>query len=242
MWRQVPLIGSLGTQGSPERWLVALALLGWSLIAVLSGIFGMAMCMAAGAARQDTSHLIISSVPMQIAMTLLMLPLLAGTVRYVKLRSFECRRRRSVTMTIIGYVGVWFSGNVVLTLVAWGAHAAGIIASALAVASLVLAAVWQISPAKHLALLACHRHYPLYPTGGRADASCLYQGAANGLYCFSSCGPMMLAAMLSPYPVIAMLCVFLMLCVERYERRRPRVETGYALLAAAAVTLATAYI
>jgi hypothetical protein len=235
VWKKVPVVGSLGSAGSPERWLLPAAVLGWLAIALLSSQ-GIAMCTASDASQRPAPYFIASYLTAHLAMTLLMLPLVANTLRHVRRRSFEWRRRRSILMAVTGYFCVWLVGNTVLSSTILGLQGAGMTGGALAIVSLILAAFWQLTPGKRLMLNACHRQFPLEATGFRADISCLRQGASNGVYCFASCSFMMLAAMLSLYPTLALTSILLLICFERYDRRGPRRETAYALLGAAVIT------
>ena len=101
-----------------------------------------------------------------------------------------------------------------------------------AAAAFLVAAVWQVTPAKGWALRACHRTRPLKPTGLSADASCLQFGADVSAACMVSCGPMMLAAMASPWPTWALAGVFVVALRERYVWRPPIRATALALAAA----------
>jgi len=87
-------------------------------------------------------------------------------------------------------------------------------------------AIWQLTPAKRWALGACHYTAPLYPTGLRADASCLTLGMRIAGACVVSCGPMMLAAMAAPVPVPALGGVFVVALFERHVWRPPTAITA----------------
>jgi hypothetical protein len=101
-----------------------------------------------------------------------------------------------------------------------------------AAAAFLAAAAWQVMPAKAWALRACHRTRPLEPSGVRADASCLLFGARVSAACMVSCGPMMLAAMASPCPSLALAGVFVVALRERYVWRPPIRGTALALASA----------
>ena len=56
-----------------------------------------------------------------------------------------------------------------------------------------MAAAWQLTRWKLVALRACHRPVPLPPLGRRADAAVVRFGVRNGSACVGSCWAMMLA-------------------------------------------------
>src|SRR4029077_832088 len=63
--------------------------------------------------------------------------------------------------------------------------------------ALALAALWQLTPLKRKAMLACHRSRPLPPRGWRARAGGVDFAVHNGGACSAPCWAMSLAAPLA---------------------------------------------
>jgi predicted metal-binding membrane protein len=171
-------------------------------------------------------------------MTLAMLPLLAvSPIRHVAIRSFAARRQRSILVFLAAACLPWLMlGLISLSILAamprsWTGNPV-VIAS-----GFIVAALWQITPMKHLALYRCHRTFPLAPTGWQADRDCAAHGFAYGQICVVSCWAMMLAATLASHGLIANLCIQGVALWERRARvPRSRVSAGM-LIAAAVVVL-----
>ncbi|HEY0332078.1 MAG TPA: DUF2182 domain-containing protein [Rhodopseudomonas sp.] len=129
-----------------------------------------------------------------IAMLLAMMPpLLTQPIAHLRQRSLARRRWRALAVFAAGYALVWCCAGAVL------------IASALALSllqtvsgvpawgfALMLALLWQFSPAKQLCLNRCHRLSRLSAFGLRAELDCLRYGAVHGVWCVGSCWALML--------------------------------------------------
>jgi hypothetical protein len=232
-------LGFADRRAPPWPWgVIAASLSGWVwLLAAAPGGFA-GLCTRAGwigrfAAEWRAGLLapqLLGCALMALAMSVaMMLPLTMASLRYVAVRSFPWRRGRSIGAWLAAYLGLWTLAILTasLPLMAVAALARPMVAAG----AFLLAAAWQLTPAKLWALQACHRIQPLHPTGVRADGSCFVYGARIAAACLVSCGPMMFAAMASPWPTLAMIGVFV---VALYERYRPRPSTAAASLAFAA--------
>jgi hypothetical protein len=224
-----------------EWWIPAASLAGWIWLVAAGDARGFAgLCASggpigrligewrAGILAGDVAGCLLMSLAMTLAM---MLPLTIDAQRYVALRSFPWRRARALGGWLIGYLVPWLAVTwivslALMTLVGPAAR------PWVAAVGFLVAAAWQMTPAKAWALRACHRTRPLEPSGVRADASCLLFGARVGAACMASCGPMMLAAMASPWPTLARAGVFVVALRERYVWRPPIRATALALAAA----------
>ena len=161
-------------------------------------------------------------------MVVAMVPVLAvPMIRHISARSFPQRRGRATGLFLAGAFAVWLgvglAASVILALlpaVRWAA-AVGFLAAAL----------WQLSPAKRLALSRCHRTFALAASGWTADRDCLLFGARNGIACVTSCWAMMLAAMFAGHGPLLSLCVQGVALAER-RSRGPCVKASAAVLAA----------
>ena len=147
----------------------------------------------------------------------MMLPRAGAMLRHVAGRSFAARRRRAAAEFLAGYLAAWTLLGVLLVPLA--AAAPGLLGGAcVPAAGFLLAAAWQCTAAKRLALLRCHRTGPLSPWGWHADRDCLGFGLAHGKDCAASCWAMMLACMLASHALLPMLCVQAIAASERRAR------------------------
>jgi hypothetical protein len=224
-----------------EWWIPAASLAGWGwLVAADQGRGFAGLCAGAGPIGRligewragILASQLAGCLLMSLAMTLaMMLPLTIDAQRYVALRSFPWRRARALGGWLVGYLVPWIATASIASLtlmIAIGPAARPWVAAA----AFLAAAVWQVTPVKGRALRACHRTRPLKPSGLSADASCLLYGARVGGACMASCGPMMFAAMASPWPTLALAGVFVVVLRERYVWRSPTRATALALAAA----------
>ena len=83
-----------------------------------------------------------------------------------------------------------------------------------------LAAAWQLTPWKWSALRRCHGvRVPRRETDGRAR---LRTGAVHGVWCGASCGPAMVAMVLTGHPLVLMVGLTIGLTTERVAARPVR--------------------
>jgi len=221
--------------GAGEKALVAVSAASWIGLIVCSGVNGgAAICGAPwrGLFVGDLERRGLMASVMTLAM---MLPLTSASLRFVVLRSFPWRRRRAVGWWLAGYLGLWALAILLLSLVASAAESAARGGAWPAAGAFLFAAVWQLTPVKQWALRACHHTQPLYPTGARGDLSCAGFGVRIAGACVVSCGPLMLAAIAAPAPILAMAAAFAAALFERRVWRPPTAPTaiGLALIAAA---------
>lgn len=197
---------------NPQWWALALSGAAWLL-------------MISGAAHShhgmhDATHELVAWMVMSVAM---MVPMVAGSIRLSAQRSFWRRRHRAAAGFLTGYLACWLLVGVAVLLLPLRAGPAE---TAIA---FVVAAVWQLTPWKRRALVACHWRMPLAPRGWRADRDCLRFGWGCGLRCFVSCWALMLACFLSGHALAATAAGAAVGLAERYLVRDQR------LLAAALV-------
>lgn len=184
---------------------------------------------------------LLASVPMWGAMALaMMVPAALPAVRHVARNSLYWRRRRAAAEFLAVFVALWTAfGLLLLTpLTAWdAAQSQPALAGALAAAAL-----WQLTPLKHRALLACHRSHPLPPRGWRASAGTANFALRNGAACVGSCWAMMAAASLAgPGRLLWMGAMTGVMAGEKLiDRPRWARRRVAALLAAAAAGVALA--
>ena len=167
----------------------------------------------------------------------MMLPVVGGQVHTVATRSLWSRRHRGPVFFVAAFVAVWFAvGGVLVALVApLGPGGSG---SWLALVLLV-AAAWQVAPARRRLLRRCSALRLGHPSGVDADLDCARAGFRSALRCVATCGPMM-AAMTLSHSLALMAALTLILLGERSRgpdplRRAGRAREAWALLGLAAL-------
>jgi predicted metal-binding membrane protein len=137
-----------------------------------------------------------AGLPFWIAMVAaMMLPSAVPVARFVTVNSLRRRRLRAAGEFVAGYLAVW---------VGFGAIAVALMPSTasrtVAAAVLVVAAVWQLTPAHRAVVRGCHRTWPLPASGVRAEVAAVRFGLAHGGNCVALCGCLMLAMCCAPGP------------------------------------------
>jgi predicted metal-binding membrane protein len=151
----------------------------------------------------------------------MMFPMVLEPIRTTAERSLWRRRHRAISGFLTGYLGTWLMFGVVASVLvaalrtkAWWPQAGVAAASGFGAALL-----WQVTPIKRRAAIACHRTLPLAPAGWRADRDCLRYGWVVGRSCLVSCWALMLACLLAGHSVGAMVGVTAVSWAERYMVR-----------------------
>jgi hypothetical protein len=150
----------------------------------------------------------------------MMFPLAIAPVRMTAERSLWRRRHRAIAEFLAGYVLVWL---VVGAIGIWALTTLPVVAwlgwDGLTIVGLVVAAAWQLAPAKRRALRACHRTAPLAGRGWRADRDCVAYGLTSGGRCVLNCWAMMFACLLSAHSIPVMVAATIVGLRERYALR-----------------------
>jgi predicted metal-binding membrane protein len=174
--------------------------------------------------------------------TAMMLPPALPAVGYVAVNSFYWRRRRAVVEFVIVFLAIWVAYNAAVLAVVGATHLAA--SPIVPVATLGLAALWQLTPAKRRALQACHRTRALPPKGWRATAGVADFGLRNAGACVASCWAMMLTTAFVGLPSVLWMAVLTgLITAERFSSRPGRASRrvaatlGLAAIAAAALAL-----
>jgi hypothetical protein len=157
----------------------------------------------------------------------MMLPLAVPMAAYVELRSFPRRRAAMVAAFLLGHTAIWFAAGVTFYAMTLAA-----LAAPRAVLGLMIAAslIWQLHPARALALAACHRTGPLAAHGSAAIRSASTFGLTLGTRCVASCWQFMLPVLGGADHLLLMAAAVALSLHERSSRRlEPR--TGAAVLA-----------
>ncbi|HEY4042803.1 MAG TPA: DUF2182 domain-containing protein [Rhodopila sp.] len=226
----------------PEWWLLAAGVGAWLILLLPPAHEHSLLCtsVAFGASQPffsgawSTAWLPLTGnlagwVLMTIAM---MAPLIVLPVRHVAFRSFRDRRHRAIGEFLAGYFGVWIGFGVVLIAMLQSVGLGG--RDVIPAVGYLMAAAWQLTPSKRIALWRCHRTVPLAPEGWLADLACLRFGIGIGASCLASCWALMALPMLASHGLGSMACIEAAMIHERYQRRmRPRMAASVALLALA---------
>jgi predicted metal-binding membrane protein len=185
----VMLVGG-GTSGGVSEPLQGTKSLG-GLPAMICALPGMA---SAPAGSGTNATLLGAPVGTALAMWALMvaammLPAELPAIAHVGANSLRWRRQRSMLIFAAVYLALWIGfGAVLLTMSRLWAPPHGV--GALVAASLV-AAAWQLTPAKLRAAQDCHRTYPLAPRGWAATHSVAAFAVRHGAACLRSCWALM---------------------------------------------------
>jgi predicted metal-binding membrane protein len=196
---------AVATKG-PWLALIAVDLAGWVVLA--NSHFSLLMpdlCsslpgdwMAQGSARvvsalilNPPAQLIMSCLIMLVAM---MTPLLAQPIAHLLNHNPVRLRAPAIALFVATYAGVWLLAACILMAVAVAlkayASAAALPTPALAV---VIALIWQATPAKQTCLNRCHRFPRLSAFGSATVWHCVPCGAMTALWCVGACWALMLA-------------------------------------------------
>jgi len=103
----------------------------------------------------------------------MMFPFILETVRYIAGSSLWPRRHRSIALFLIGYLVPWLAPGLAVWLLhefEWGRH------WLLTPAAFLVAAAWLRTLISQSADAACHRGYPLAPSGWLADRTAVRYG------------------------------------------------------------------
>ena len=170
----------------------------------------------------------------------MMLPVVAGPVKFTAAHSLRQRRQRGMTWFVGGYVMLWLMAGFLLAMTVTAVHFDAWPQPAAGVSALVLAAAWQMVPLRRRLSMSCHRTMPLSPAGWAADRDCLRYGWLIGERCLLVCLPLMLACVATRHNLIVLAILTVLSVTERYsDRPDVRLLTLTPLLAAAAVIAST---
>ena len=210
---------------------LSLSALGW--ICILANVGGVADFHHAGGYDPGAMGDAMSSPGMALAMhpstalaagwalmlVAMMSPVLIPDIRHIRLQSLK-RHRTGVTMLFVaGYVAVWMVvGLVLLAASLWlGVSMPGSYFPAIAV--LLLALAWQMSPVKQRCLNRCHALFEMPAFGKDAAIAALRSGLVRGIWCAGSCWLLMLLPLvLHLGHLVVMAAVTILILGERLEQ------------------------
>ena len=162
--------------------------------------------------------------PMLLVMSVaMMLPGSLPAVKHVATHSFRWRRGRALAQFLLIYLAVWvLFGALALTLLGQ----LRLSPRTELLASLAIAAGWQLTSLKRRAVRDCHRSVPLPPSGWPAVVGVCRFASVNANACVRSCWAMMLTTAVLP-PAEMVVCMPLLTGMISAEKvgRRPRLAT-----------------
>lgn len=152
----------------------------------------------------------------------MMAPPLIVPMRYISDRSLARRRVRAILLFGASYAGVWTAAGLILTMLAEQFRRSAPDSRLFIPSGIVLALLWQFSPAKQRCLNRVHVHPDLTAFGWTADATAVRFGLVHGFWCCGSCWTLMLLPLLVYRGhVVVMAVVTLWLWAEQLESPMP---------------------
>jgi hypothetical protein len=222
----------------PEWWSLALSVCAWTLLIVSRGSHVdhathgdvLPPSFAAASLRALGDWLV-----MVVAM---MTPLVTSSIRTTAARSLWRRRHRAIAAFLVGYVLPWaLVGLPVAAFSVWTRPAASRQLPLAVSAAFLVAAAWQLAPAKRRALVACHRTAPIAPYGWRATRDAVRYGRMIGATCLVSCLPLMLVCAIAGHSLAPMAAATAVGVAERSTPKATARTTAAALVVLGLLTL-----
>lgn len=161
----------------------------------------------------------------------MMLPLTLPAVGHVAFNTIRARRQRAMAIYVGCFIGTWVvlgaaalvARDALVDLRVWNGRL-------IVVATLCIAAVWQISRFKRRALYQCRQTIPLPPRGVAADAACARFGVLQAWRCVRTCWALMLVmVVIEEGTLLAMTAMTGLVLLEGYTllgRRLLRLSAG----------------
>lgn len=224
-------VGRFGRR-HPEWTAALIAVWAWGVLITLHGFHILADA-PAGPVGHDLGGWIIMTMAMMIPPTL-------PSARHVALNSMRYRRQRAMAVFLASYLAVWAGFGLVTVPFAAGRSAVtGTGALDLAVvATLAVAAAWELTPAKRRALRACRLTSPLPPQGRRADRACIDFGFRLGQRCVTACWAMMLTMVVAGHGSLVLMALLTVIVgAEKVTVRGTRLVRPASLLLCSAAVL-----
>ena len=230
----------------PEWWIVAIALGAWGAVVVphlwpdqpLAGaVHDHAQHHMPTAALSWGESYLHAGTAWLVMVLAMMLLVAVPRVRFVAAVCPGRIRTRAIAQTVAGVLLVWIALGLLTSVIpiVVPAVTAGDAPWAF-IAIWLTAAAWQLTPWKWTALLRCHGvRVPRREGDGRARVR---MGARHGAWCVASCGPAMVAMVLTGHPLPLMIGLTIGLAGER-GATRPRRGIRLVAVATSVIGLAT---
>jgi predicted metal-binding membrane protein len=132
----------------------------------------------------------------------MMVPAALPVARDHALGALWSRRQRTLGIFFASYLTVWAAfGGLAFAAVELSALPEPVLLPAL----LLIAALWELAPAKWRSVRACHLVSPLPPRGFKADCACARAGLVYGRRCLGGCWAAMLAMVVAGHAHIGLM-------------------------------------
>lgn len=168
----------------------------------------------------------------------MMLPVIAPEARRVAMRSLWLRRQRAVVAYLAGYLAVWAVVGAVIVATLHLLHQPHP-RTAVTVAALLGAALWQTSSPRRRLLRRCGSLRLGAADGWAADRDCASAGLRAGRLCALTCGPVMVAMAVGHHYPTLMVALLALILTERARGPNPERRAGRPLEAWCLAALAS---
>ncbi|HEU0302135.1 MAG TPA: DUF2182 domain-containing protein [Longimicrobium sp.] len=158
----------------------------------------------------------------------MMLPLTITSLRQAALSGPRSRRRWSLLAFLAGYLGVWIPAMLLIDI-GWKRLLVG--GTAATVATMLIAALWELAPPKQRRVHGCG-------TGWPAGAGHPFSGVAAGGRCVLSCWALMAVCVAFAHDLRVMAALFFVQLVARQRPASPPVLAALAVLVVCLASLA----
>lgn len=149
----------------------------------------------------------------------MMSPLLAGPLGLLHSRSHREARGIAIALFVGGYAVVWIGAGIVAIGLALVAQVVVPNSPVPLVAALAVAAIWQASPLKQVALNRSQRHPNTSAFAPRVWRDAFLFGVSHGAWCSLSCWALMLSlGFVHSWHIVGMAAATLLIWAERLER------------------------
>jgi predicted metal-binding membrane protein len=143
-------------------------------------------------------------------------PLIVAPLRHLRDRRVARRRGLAMLAFAVGYGAVWTAAGAALQALALVLRL--VAPSSMLGLTILVALLWQASPAKQYCLNRCHERPRPAPAPPMASGAAFRFGLTHGAWCVGACWPLMLPPLLvAGDHVLAMAAVTLLLFAERLE-------------------------
>lgn len=172
------------------------------------------------------------AVGMWVVMTVaMMIPLTIPSLRHVSRMVPRAARSGALVTFCSGFVLAWIPGA---ALAVW-IHGRLPVSAGIVAGAFVAAGAWELTPMKRRALLRCHQTAVIRAAQPGRRRSCWQYGIRRGAWCTASCGPLMVALLLTGHALLPLLAVTVGLTVQRYSpdayRSRGRSAAAFSMIA-----------
>jgi hypothetical protein len=217
----------------PEWWVAFLCLFAWTALFVstilpkaemASHVSHHNQLVRGAAATSSLAPFALHWVCMLFAM---MMPLVLSPLRHAASRSLWSRRNLTVLLVSTGYAVPWLLFGLLIHF-AYRGIAAGAGDFALPVL-LVLAAAWQLTNAKALALARCNRDAVLPVAGWKANWACICYGQRLAWRCLRTCWALMVVCAVAQHAIWVVVLITVVVWSERMQPR-PRLNWSCGVL------------